>query len=634
MFNFVEKHKRLIMFLMVLVIAPAFVIVGVDTFQRGADAAQIAEVGGNPITVEEYERNLEQQRERLRQTLGRNFDASLFDTPAMRKEVLDRMIADRVLSYYAARNHLDRSVSPAQINAVLRQVPGLADPDGQISKENLTRLSRSVNMSPDGLLASVRADLAEQQIARAIEQGAFVSKNATARFVQSRGETREVSRFFLPAGQYASKVDVKPEEIENYYKAHNDDFRTPEQLRAEYVVLSKEAIESQIVVNPDEVQRQYESATGTNRKARQEARAKAESVLAELRKDPQKFPELAKQHSQDPVSAAQGGDLDYFTRGSMVKPFEDAVFKLKPKEISPIVETDFGFHIIQLTDIRKGPEGEERRASHILLGAPASPKEVASKTEIERSLRQQQVTKKFAEEVENFKDVAFDQPDSLQPLADRFKLKVQTSNWLSRTTGQPPLDNQRLLNALFTDDALKDKRNSEAVEVAPGRWIVARVVEHRPASIRPLEQVRTEIEGNLREEKAIAMAKQIGEEKLKALQSGGQAEVKWSAPTQITRDRAAELNRDMVNALFKADTQKLPAYVGMEVPRAGYALLRITKVERPEKISDEQLKSASYALNQVTALQQRQAFVNVLRERADVEVNEARLEKKADDAQQ
>lgn len=630
MFDFVEKHRRLVMVALLALIAPAFVIVGATTFDFSIGGSGIAEVNGRPINQSEFDNALRRQQAELERQLGRNFDPAMFDSPELRKNVLDRLITQQLLLDYASRNHAN--ISDAQVREVLVRSAGLGDKDGVIAKEELEALARSINMTPEGLLMSVRSQLVEQQLSAGIQGSAFGAKSAAERFARQRAETRIVERVLFPAGQYVGKIDIKPADVESYYQSHTDDFRTPEQVRAEYVVLNRAAFEAEIAVTPEEVQRRYDETAGPKLKAHNEARVKAQALLDELRQHPDRFAETAKAQSLDSASGSQGGELEYFPRGAMVKPFEDAAFKLKAKEFAPLVETQFGFHIIQLLDVRQSGQGEERRVRHILLAAPPAVKDFAgSKVEIERELRQQRLTAKFAEAVENFKDVAYEQPDTLQPVADRFKLKVQSSGWLSRTVGQPPLDQPALLRALFSDDVLRDKRNSEAVEAGSGRWIVARVTEHKPAAVRPLADVRAEIESVLREERSLALALQEGGEKLKALQAGQSTDLKWSRSVALSRERPSELRAEELKTLFRTDVRQLPAYVGMESSRAGYVIYRISKVEQVQKLSPEQLQAATAAMEQLSAAQQRQSFIADLRDRADVEVNEKRL---AGDSQQ
>src|SRR5690606_12401647 len=323
-----------------------------------------------------------------------------------------------------------------------------------------------------------------------IGQSAFVSRAVAQRFARERAETREVSRTLVNAGEYAGKVSVTPEEIDAYYAENQQEFETPVQVRAAYVALYRDAFASRIEVNEEEVRKQYEARIAPQMEAREQARAKAQSVLAELRKDPSRFAELAKQHSDDPGSAEQGGDLGFFGRGAMVKPFEDAVFKLKAGEISNLVETEFGFHIIRLNEVKGG----ERHASHILFNAPSVADDPdAARKQIADEMRRQQLARQFPEAAEAYANLAYEQPDTLEPLVDRFGLKVAESGWLSRTAGRPPLDNPRLLDALFGADAIEAKQNTEAVEVAPGKIVVARVIEHKARAMRPLADVRDDI---------------------------------------------------------------------------------------------------------------------------------------------
>jgi peptidyl-prolyl cis-trans isomerase D len=628
MFAFVEKHRRWLMIVLLLLIGAAFSIVGLPMFDFGPGGTNVAEVGRYKISAAEFDDMLQQQRQRIRNSVGPNFDPAVFDTPAWRKEVLEQMIAERLMLDYGQRNHLN--VSAAQIRDLLRTV-GMVDEDGTISEEKFNRIARSNNLTPEGLLAELRADLLKRQLSAAVEQGAFVPKISAEYFVRRRGEVREVAQLLFPAGQYTGKVEIKPEEIKAYYDEHLDDFRTPEQVRAEYVMLSRESIAAQTQISPEAVDSAYKAAIETKTKAREAARAKAEGLLTQVRANPERFAELAKENSQDPMSAAQGGDLGFYPRGSMVKPFEDAMFSMKPNEIRGLIESQYGFHVIQLLEVRKEAGGEERRARHILIEAEPPPKDLAAaRAQIERDLRDREVSKKFGAAIETFKDIAFDQPDTLQGLAKHFNLKIGSSGWVGRNVGPPPFDNPRLIAALFSDDALKERSNTDAVEVAPGRWVAARVVEHKAASVQPLNLVSADVERMLRQEKAMALARKAGEEKLEALRSGQAADTKWSTSAPLTRDRMNAGNKPAVEALFKADVSKLPAYVGVEAPGAGYAVYRISKVTEPE-VNEAQIESARYALGQLAALQQRQAFVGALRDRVDVSIQESKVAKPVDE---
>lgn len=619
MFDFVGKNKRLLQFFLALIIVPTFAFFGIQSYEGFFGGSNdVAEVAGQPISIQEFERALDQQRNRLREAFGGNIDPAMFDTPEARRELLDSLVSRRVLIDYAFKRRM--LVSDEQIRDFIANYPAFQD-GGQFSRERYEALLRAQNMSPAGFEAQLRTDMALEQLTQSLAQSAFVSRTMAQQFARERAATREVSRTLVNAGEFAGKVEVSAEEIDAYYADHPQEFETPEQVRAAYVVLDRDSIAASIEVSDEEIQQQYDARVAPQLQAREEVRARANEVLSEVRKDPSRFAELAAQHSEDPGSAEQGGDLGFFGRGAMVKAFEDAVWRLKPGEISSLVETEFGFHIIQLNEVKGG----ERRASHILFSAPAVTADPATaRKEIAEELRRQQLARTFPEAAEAFANLAYEQPDTLEPLVERFGLKVQESGWLSRTSGRPPLDNAQLLDSLFGPDAIEGKQNTEAVEVAPGQLVVARVIEHKPQSLRPLADVREEIRKTLLERKALEQAHQAGQQKLEALRKGEKTAVNWNAPRKVSRENPGGLDPQALTAVFRADTTQLPAYVGVETS-SGYAIYRISAVDTPETVEAQRERAAANALAQLNAQQELEAFVDTLRERADVEVYEEQM---------
>jgi peptidyl-prolyl cis-trans isomerase D len=626
MFEFIGKHKRLLQVLLGLILIPPFAFFGVQSFDRFSGASDLADIDGSTISAAEFGRAVDQQRDQLRAALGRNFDPALLDTPEARKQLLDGLVGRRVLGLYVARNRM--AVTDDQVRELIAAEPAFQE-DGKFSRGRYQALIRGQNMSEDQFEAQLRSDLVMRQLTAGLVDSGLVAKHTAQRIAALRGETREVSDSILAASQFVAQVKLAPDAVESYYKAHPKEFESPEQIRAQYAELTLDAVIAGEPIPADEIKAWYDANIGPKRRERLEARKRIEDLVAEVRKDPSRFAELAKASSQDPGSASQGGDLGWFGRGSMVKPFEDAVFKLRENEVSPIVETEFGFHVIRVTGIRKseGGKGEERRASHILVTAPGDAKDFeAVRADIERDLRRQRAQKRFAELAEQFSNMAYEQPDGLVPLAERFKVRLATTDWFARGTAPPPL-NAKLVTALFGDDALRNKRNTEAVEIAPGRVVVARVLEHKPAALRPLEEVRAGILKRLTDEEALKLARAAGVERLKKLQAGEATATTWGLARSVSRENPIGMDPRAVPPVFRADPTKLPVYVGVDLQPAGYGLYRISKVTEAKTVDDAKLRAIDAGLARQEARDGYQAFVDSLRSRAKISINEANLKK-------
>jgi peptidyl-prolyl cis-trans isomerase D len=437
----------------------------------------------------------------------------------------------------------------------------------------------------------------------------------------------------LSPEQFTAKVQIAPEAVKAYYDANQDQFKLPEKVRVEYAVLALEGIQSQVKLTQDQVEKYYEErraqfekpeerrashvliavASGATPEQKAKAREKAEALLVQAKKSPRAFAELAKKNSEDPGSAMEGGDLGFFAHGKMVKPFDDAVFAMQVGDITGPVETQFGFHVIKLDAIKpsEGPNLETVKA------------------QVEEELRKAEAGKRFAEAAETFSNLVYEQPDSLKPVAEELGLELQTSGWITRQGGadHPLLNSEKFLRALFTDDALKQERNTEAVEIAPNMLVSARVVEHQPAQLRPFEDVRAEIVSRLTHDKAVVLAKQEGEALLAQLQKGESNGHAWSAPQMVTRERRAGLHPDGAQAVFGADVSKLPAYVGMSMPDGRYVIYRISHIVDVDTVDAEARKMLARQLEQVFGMEADTARLNGLKQRTDVEINPKAIEK-------
>ena len=633
MFDLIHNNKRLVQIMLALITLP-FAFWGIESYQRGSGTAQdLAEVAGQKITLQEFTQAQRDQQERLRSLLGRNFDAALLDTPEQRAELLDGLIQQRLLAVKAVKSNL--IVTDAQLREMIIGLPVFQE-NGQFSKARYDALLRAQGLSDVTFEARLRRDVELQQLNAAIADSSLVAKAQAGRMLAIQGQQREVSEVVLSFEQFAGEVKLAPDAVKTYYDGHLAEFQLPEQVRAEYIVLSADALAAQETVSEADLRTWYDSNMRGKFEERAAAKKKAEDLLAQLRAAPDKFSELAKQNSQDPGSKDNGGDLGFFARGAMVKPFEEAVFKLKQGQMSGIVETDFGFHILKLTGIKPAKDGkpEERQASHILIAAPAAAKDFqAMRADIEKELKKQRLGKKFAEAAESFTNLAYEQPDSLQPIADKFKLKIQQSGWLNRKAGAAttgPLNSQKLLDALFSPDSLKSKHNTEVVEGGPDALLVARVVEHKPAAVRPLDELKAEIAKRLIEQESLALAGKRGAAKYAELQQGKDAGLSWGPAKAVGRDGDGKpaVHPDALKAIFRADTSKLPVYLGVELRDRGYGIYRISRVIDAPPADAAREKGVQEQLARQAAQQDYTAYLANLRAGSKIEINKANLEKK------
>lgn len=625
MFDAVRNNKRIVQGFLVLITLP-FAFFGVDSYVRNTGGeSDVATIGDIAITQQQFQQALRDQQERLRSQMGGQIDPKLLDNPEARKAILNDLVDQRLLMIESRKQNL--SASDAAVRASIGAID-VFKVDGKFSNERYESALRAQGMTPTGFEAQLRQDLTLQQLAGGLGQSGLIARTVSDRLMAMQMERREVVEFRLALEAYLDKVKLAEGAARKFYDENGAQFDTPEQARAEYVVLSMETIGADLAISEAEAKVWYEGnkarfqqpeerrashilISAADQAEKPKAKARAEELLSQIQKTPAIFAELAKKNSQDPGSAAKGGDLGFFGRGMMVKPFEDATYGLKEGEISGIVESDFGFHIIKLTGIH-----------------PAKEKPFAEvKAEIEDELKKAGASRKFAEAAEAFSNMVYEQSDSLKPVAEKFKLTITQSDWVGRKPvgAVGPLANEKLLAALFSDDVVKNKRNTEAVETATNTLVAARILEHKPSARQPFESVKASIETLLKRQEAQALARKDGEARLATLKSG-EDKLAWGAAKTVSRLDPRLISPAAVAPVFRLDTAKLPAYTGVEMPSAGYALFKLIKVDAGEVIDEQRRQAMLGQLGKLAVQEEVQTYLTALRARYKVEINPAALE--------
>ena len=627
MFEAIRKHSKIVMFLLFLLVIPSFVLVGIDSNYFSEKSPVVARVDGHKITQADWDNAHREETDRIR-AQSPNVDPKQLDTPQARYATLERLVRDRVFAAAAQSSHL--ITSDARLARALQDIPAIAAlkrPDGSLDTEAYRSLVGAQGLTPEGFEANVRRELSVSQVMGGVMSTAFATDAAAKLAFDSLYQRREIQVARFNATDYAKQVNPTEADIEAFYKANAQRFQQQEQAAVEYVVLDLDSVRSGIRVNEDDLRTYYKEnltrlAAKEERRAshilinaakdapaadRDQAKARAQELLAQVRKSPASFAEVAKKSSQDSGSAPAGGDLNFFGRGAMVKPFEDAVFAMKKGEISDVVESDFGYHIILLTDIKtpRQPSFEELRPS------------------LEAELKQQQAQRKFAEVAEAFTNSVYEQPDSLKPVADSLKLKIQTAEGVTRVPGpgaSGPLANPKFLEALFANDSVEGKRNTSAIEVGPSQLVAGRISTYSPTRTLPLQEVSDRARLLLIAEKSAELARKDAEAK-KAAWTGNAAPAAGLAPAVVvSRDQTQNLPRAVVDAALRASPDNLPAWVSADLGSQGTAVVKVLRIIPREGVDAQQAAQQRQQLQQWWSTAEGFAYYEMLKERFKVQI--------------
>ncbi len=606
-----REHKRWLMFIAMVLIIPSFVVTGIYSYNRMMNSSDnaIVKVGEVPVTPEQFDALKREQLERLRQQLGDEFRANMLDTVQAREDLVRYLMDQAAVGQTVEKNHI--AVSQQEAIALIKSADGLKR-DGKFDPALYEQFLRSQGKSDEQFVAQVQSDLAKEALVSGVSATYPVPKALVQQMHDILTEERQVRTFIINAADYMEKASVTDEEAKAYYESHQKEFLSPEHVKAQYIVLSPENFKGQ-KANPDDLKTYYEQnknrwTSPEQRRAshiliefgsdKAAALKKAQSLLAEAKADPSKFADLARANSADTGSAATGGDLSFFGKGMMTKPFEDAVFAAKKGDIVGPVESEFGYHIIYVTDVQP---------------AAVKPFE-AVKAEIEREYDQQMAIREFSTRAEEFTNLVYEQSDSLEPAAEKFGLKVETVDNVTREGVKDPelrrIINDRVVEALFGTEALKDKRNTSAIEVSANTLVAARVVDYYPTAERAFSDVKDRIVEEIKMQKAAEMARADGEKKLAEVQKSKSLEG-FSAPIWISRQNLQGQPAMLADAEISYPDTKLPAYIGKSVPGGSY-IVSYVEAARKHPAKPAELQSLARELSSIYGEADRMGYLEAL----------------------
>ena len=631
MFDFIRKHTKITMGLLFLLIVPSFVLFGLDGYSQNQDKSPVvAKVDGQEILQSEWDKAHISEVDKLKASMP-SLDAKLLDSPEAKYATLERLVRDRVLIAAVAKSKLN--TSDQRLARELQSNPEIASlrrPDGTLDMERYKQLLGAQGMSPEMFEASVRTDLSTRQVLMGVMGSGFSANVAADTALNAYFEKRDIQIARFATADYAAKLVPTDADLEQFYAANAGLFQAPEQANIEYVLFDVETVKKGIVVAEADLKTYYEqnlqrlsgkeerrashiliaSPKGAPEADRQKAKTKAVELAALVKKAPDSFADVARKNSQDPGSAVAGGDLDFFARDAMVKPFSDAAFAMKKGDVSDVVESEFGYHVIKLTDIK----------------TPKQRTFEEMKPELELEIKKQQAQKKFTETAESFTNSVYEQADSLKPTADRLKLEIKTVTGITRQPApgaSGALANAKFLNAIFAADTIEKKRNTEAVEIASNQLISGRVTQYTPARTRPLSEVKDIVRQRWLAQRGADEARKDGIAKLAAWRAAPATAV-LSEPLTVSRDQPQKQPLQVVDAALRADAAALPALSGIDLGAQGYMIVKVIKVLPREASLDAAAKQERTQYSQWWTSAESQAYYNGLKDRFKTEIKVAK----------
>lgn len=618
MFDFVRQHKRIMQLLLVILIFPSFVLFGIDGYKRfSSDSEVLATVDGVDILQSEVDRMAQSEAKRA-VAMNPSIDVKIFDSSIFRSQILDQLVNQRLLQ--AAALNFKLGISDFKLASAISNAPefqAIKGNDGQLNRDAYVAFLNSQGLTPQMYEASLKAGLMSESLIQSISASNLAESISNAQSAWS--QSREVAWTRIDPSQLAINLKPSTEELKKFHEFNRDSFVSKESIEGEWIVLNLAQIASGLELKPDEVRSYFDQniqnyAVPEQRRARHvlisliqgapasvkdAARQKIESVRSKLLANPNAFEAVAKAESQDTGSARQGGDLGFFAYKDMVKPFADAVFSLKKGEISQIIETEFGFHVIQLTDVK--------------LGQTQAYESV--RPDIEKQLKNQLAQKRFAELAEQFSNLVYEQPDGLASIAKQLGLEVKrfpatTRDRLADVSTE--LSHPKVVEALFSQDSLMQKRNTSAIDVGSSSLVSARVVQHFPQRQLEFDEALSFVADRFKATEALKRARAQAENLSK------NANEPLSQTALISRLNTSKLSAKFVDTVMKQPSGELPTRLIIDEGGSG---LFVVEVRGVKEYSDQTAHKMSKLIMQRSyADAQTQAYLLSLRHQLKVKL--------------
>ncbi len=618
-----EKTQGIFATVILMLIGIPFILWGINSYFDKGEKINVAKVNGQDISQLTYRRMLDQLRGRV--------DPKTFDSRPFKTTILDSLIDKSLLLRDVEDNRY--RVSDARLAQLIRELPYFQR-DGRFDPPLYEAMLRREGMSPQEFEARLRDENLTGQIQNGLSNSVIVTQADVAGVTRLMRQERDVAYAVINPDTLAAKDGVSQKDIEEYYSSHADMFQTPEQVRVNYVRLSAADLNKNFQPTEDDLRKAYADEAShyvipekrrashvlipLPAQAAEEAAKQALTKVEEVEKRAHQgadFAGLAKKYSGDDTTAAKGGDLGEVRRGMLPKELEAAIYALKPGEISKPVRSTFGYHLVKLTALT--PEKRKPFA--------------AVRKELTEIVRRHKAEDRFFEVSEKFRNLVYEQPDSLAPAANALGLTVEKSDWFTRTGGSGIAASVKVAEAAFEPDVVSQVRNSDTIEASGDTLVAVHVTEHRPAGRKPLTEVSPQIERLLKQQQSIEKAREMGSAWLQQLRAGASLEqlakkhgVKYQPAKAVSREQIAGVDRRIVDADFRAPRPAAdkPVYDVVDMSSQGFAVIALKQVRDPsDKKADAATEEKAKRLLSVRRGADYYANYRVgLRQKADIKI--------------
>ena len=623
-----DRSQGVFAWIIVGLISVPFALWGINSYFGGGGDDSIAEVDGVKISPRQVQNAYQQQRDRLQQMFGGKIPENLFSEEVMKSQILDQLIEKEILIKAATDNGM--RVGDRQLAALITGIDAFHS-DGKFDSAQYERVLAQQGMSPKLFENRIRRDLIAAQISDAVVKSEFTLDSEIDAQLRLQQQQRDMGYMVLPVSKYLDGIELTAEELRTYYDTNSARYMQPEQVTIDYLELKSDDIASTIDVSKEQLRQRYETQklnfrTAEERKAShilisaassasdQEvsaAKIKIEALLQRINGG-EDFAEMAKAESQDPGSAKKGGDLGFFGLGVMDKAFEEATFALEKGEVSAVVRSAFGFHIIKLEDVK---------------GGETKPYEAVA-AELKREMQNDLAAEIFFNKAEQLASLTYEQPDTLAIAAEQLQLTVQSSDFFARSGGAGITSDPKIATAAFNEDVLVRGNNSETIELADTHLVVLRINQHKPEALRPFDEVSAAIETSLKRDKATAKTLEEGKALFAKLQAGEKPEslaaareIEWQQQGALLRDNS-EVDRSIVQATFRMVHPAEGEFVSEQLSLASgdQALVVLSGVKPGDVASAEATArtDATQRIERANSSAAEQALIAGLRERAEI----------------